>query len=58
MFRFQKGIQEKKIVVQKLIQLLQKNVVSYNKETKEITILDIEEKNKCFWRSHESGKNR
>lgn len=58
MFRFQKGIQEKKIVVQKLVQLLQKNVVSYNKETKEITILDIEEKNKVFWRSHGSGKNR
>ena len=57
-FYYQKGINDKRLIVKKLLQLLEKNVVSYDKDTKEITLLDTKESKKGYRRSYESGQNR
>ena len=49
-FFYQKGIHDRKIISNKLLQLLEKHVISINRDTKEITIFDIKEKKKIYRR--------
>lgn len=52
-FLYQKGISSRKMVSVRLMHLLEKNVVSLNKETKEIIIPDLIERKKIYRRKYE-----
>ena len=57
-YYYQKGIYDRKLITEKILQLLEKNVISYNMDTKKITILDKEEKKKGYRRLYESRQDR
>lgn len=45
MFNCQRGLNDRKIIINRLLRLLEKNVISYDEDTGEIRILDMKEKN-------------
>lgn len=53
LFHYQKGIHSKDLVSTRLMHLIEKNVVSLNKDTKEIIIPDLTERKKYYRRKYE-----
>ena len=53
-FYYQRGLNDREVITRQLLQLLEKNVISYDENTGEIKILDMEKKKKSYRRTYES----